>query len=343
MKKQFYDIFVSCYGTSEEDTIHWLTLNRNNFQIEHKHSFNGIENPSYITFNRLKNRLYAVSEVEQGEVVSFHVDDVNKKIVELNRQPTKGGPCYLEVSEDERYLLTANYGGGSIIVHELNDNGEIERETDYKRYDKHGKSHIHIIRKLPTSNHYIATDLGLNKLYFYRLDMETGQLIDVNDVVLPTNSGPRHIEFHPYLNIIYVVNEFNSKVLVYRYDEKLNDIHLLQSIGTIPDTFVKKNYGADIHVTTDGKYLYVSNRGHDSITSYMVEVDGKLSMIAQTNSVGNWPRNFTISPDDQHLFVANEHSNNIVPMKVLPDGNVQQILNTINTNRPVCLQVKEVY
>ena len=337
-----YDIFVGCYGTEEEETIHWLTFDTENGKLRKKRSFKGVENPSFVTTNHEQNRLYAVSEVEKGEVVSFEIDFKGHTIREMNRQLTKGGPCYLEVGENGNHLFTANYGGGSLIVHALNRQGEIAGETDFKEYNASNSSHsshIHTIRNIPNTTNYVATDLGLNQLYFYEFDREERKLLHLKTLEAPQGSGPRHIAFHPFKNLLYVVNEYNSMILTYAYDKPIQNVHLLQELPTLPSDYKQDNYGADIHVTPSGKFVYVSNRGHHSITGYKILENGHLSSIGSTTPKGDWPRNFMVIPNEKYILVANEHTNNIVVMKILKDGGLKYTGQQLDIKKPVCLRV----
>lgn len=337
-----YDVFVGCYGRAKDDTIHWLTFDSENGKLCQQRSFSGVDNPSFLSIYKEKNCLYAISEVDDGEVVSFAIDQQNQHIYELNRQAAKGGPCLIEVSDGGDHVLTANYGGGSLIVHKLTHRGSILKETDFKDYNASGSSHIHTIRHIPGTPYYIAADLGLDRLYVYTFDRQTSQLMPQQTVDVPQNSGPRHIAFHPHGNVLYVVSEFRSTILVYAYDDAMTNMHLLQELSTLPRDFRQENYGADIHVTPSGKYVYVSNRGHHSITGYKVLANGKLAIIGYTSTQGKWPRNFTITPDEKYLIVANEQSNHIVVMKILHDGHLQYTQHQFNLNKPVCLQVMPV-
>ncbi|MFD2130388.1 lactonase family protein [Pseudogracilibacillus auburnensis] len=343
MSNRKYNLFVGCYGKAVEETIHWLHFDAEKGQLSKVHSCNGIENPSFLTINHRKSHLFTVSEVQNGQVVSFEINKDLCTIHELNRQKTKGGPCYLEIDCTDEYLFTANYSNGSIIIHKIEKSGAIGREVDYHFYHDDGflPSKIHAIRKIPKTSYFVATDLGLNKLYFYTFNQRTGKLTFLRDQEVPKGSGPRHITFHPSLSIFYVVNEFNSTVLTYAYDEHLKRIHLLQVLPTLPETFKEDNYGADIHITVVGDYLYVSNRGHHSLTAYKVLRDGSLSTINQIKTDGKWPRNFVIIPNEQYIVVANEHTNSLVVMKILGDGRLQKTGHSYQVNKPVCLEVIE--
>lgn len=343
MRQRNYDLFVGCYGSETEETIHLLNFDAQNGKLTRKKSFSGIENPSFLTVNKKKSHLYAISELDDGEVVSFQMNESLEILDELNRQPTKGGPCYVEIDQKNHTLFTANYGNGSVIIHSLKENGKIGRKIGFYKTSSQEKSasKIHAIRNIPNTAYYIATDLGLNKLNFFKHNQITGEFIFLFDEQVPDGSGPRHLAFHPTLNIFYIVNEFNSTILTYMYDENMQQIKLCQTLSTISNSFQHENYGADIHVTRSGKFVYTSNRGHNSITAYKVLNDGTLAFISCTETDGQWPRNFTIMPDDVYVLVANEHSNTIVVMKILADGSLKRTGDHFFIDKPVCLHVVE--
>lgn len=339
-----YDVFIGSYGNENEETIYWLNFDPEVGKLIKVSAISGIDNPSFVLLNHAKTHLYAVSEVDEGEVISYLVDYQNKSLTELNRQPTKGGPCFLEIDKSDRYLFTANYGGGSVIVHPLAEDGTIQADSDFIDYGSEAKkvgltSHVHAIKNIPNTNKYVATDLGLDKLYVYELDSVNGKLNELQIIDTPKNGGPRHLEFHEERKMMYILNQDDSTVLVYSYDEADENFKRRQVLPALLDDFEGVNYGADIHLTESGKYLYVSNRGHHSITAYEVIGDGTLEPVSNSCSVGDWPRNFAISPEATHILVANEHTDEINVMTIREDGSMKDTGNKICIPKPVCVNV----
>lgn len=329
-----YDVFIGSYGTENEETIHWLKFNPDIEDFVKISTLSGVDNPSFIMVNHAKTHLYAVSEVEEGQVVSYEIDYDDKKLRELNRQPTKGGPCFLEIDKYDRYLFTANYGGGSFIVHPLHKDGHIESFTDFHQYDSSKRtSHVHAIKNIPGTSMYVVTDLGHDKLNVY--EHQAGKLKFITALKTVTGSGPRHMAFQSKLNVMYILNQDDSKTLVYTYSEKNMKFKLIQIVPTLIEPFDGTNYGADIHIS--GAYLYVSNRGHHSITTYKILADGRLEMIANTASGGKWPRNFAVVPNDKHVIIANEHTNNLNVMNISQDGRLKDTGKEWAVNKPVCV------
>lgn len=338
------DVFIGSYGDEKQETIYWLTFDPEVAELTKVSAVSGIDNPSFVILNHAKTHLYAVSEVDAGEVVSYLINFEDKSLTELNRQPTKGGPCFLEIDENDSYLLTANYGGGSVIVHPLTEDGIIEANSDFIDYGPGAKekgltSHVHAIKRIPNTNKYVATDLGLDKLYVYELDEVNGKLNELEVVDTPKDGGPRHLAFHEKLNVMYILNQDDSTVLVYSYDEIGENFERIQVLPSLLDDFIGINYGADVHLTESSNYLYVSNRGHHSITGYKVLVDGTLEPVSNTSSVGDWPRNFATTPESRHLLVANEHTDEINVMTTKINGSVKDTGNKIKIIKPVCVKV----
>lgn len=341
MKKLRHDLFVGCYGSPQDSTIHWLEFDKTDGRLYEVATFSGIENPSFLTIDRNNGFLYAISEVEHGQVISFKIDFADKELQEISRLPTKGSPCYVELGKANDFLFTANYGGGSVIVHKLNQSGMIVEEMDiisYQEPNQQRLSHLHTIRNIPGTNYFVATDLGLDKLYFYQFVKESGALRQIQELILPKGTGPRHLAFHPYLKKIYVVTELQSTILAISYNHPLSTIRIEQEISMLPKDYHGKSYGAEIQLAQSGHYLYASNRGHHSIAIFHVNQDGCLQFLSCTQTIGEWPRHFTISPQGKFLILANEHSNSLHVMNIQSSGKLQSINEgVLSINRPVCV------
>lgn len=301
----------------------------------------GIENPSYLTVNQEQDLLYAVSEVEHGEVAAFSIDKDTLKMTEMNRQTTKGNaPCYVHLGQGERQLLTTNYGEGTMAIHKIEEDGSLGEFAHEALYRGGAQSHPHMVVAIPATNKYVVTDLGLDKLYLYEYD-EYEKLILVKSIPTIAGSGPRHVAVEPNLRKLYVVNEFSSNISIYSYDEQAENFELIQQIKTVPESYDGENYCADIHIAYGKGYLYASNRGHHSIATYKILADGKLSLIEQVSTMGKWPRSFAIVPNEEYMLIANEHTHSIVVMKILEDGTLRPMEVELMIKAPVCLRVSE--
>ncbi|MCH1624130.1 lactonase family protein [Ferdinandcohnia quinoae] len=344
---RYYYVVVGSYGANDEQAIEILKFDSEEGSLMKIGSTTGIENPSFLTINRANNRLYSVSEVEQGEVVSYGLDLGSGQLVEMNRQKTQGShPCYISLETNDGCLFAVNYGGGSINIFPLQEDGSIAPLSDVKYYtgssivEKHQEqSHPHAIVNIPNTNKFIVTDLGTDLLYVYELQLQTCKFQLVEEVTIPAGSGPRHLVVHPERHNIYVVHELNSSLSVFAYDEGGESLQLIQTIGTLTEEFDGSNYCADIHISPTGTHLYVSNRGHHSIATFEILNDGQLKLIGNTSTMGEWPRNFAIVPNGKFLLVANQHSNSIEVMKIPDDYVPTEMDRRYSVNQPVCLLV----
>lgn len=342
-----YYVVVGTYGSENNHAIEILKFDSHVGSIMKVGSTSGVENPSFLSINQASNRLYSVSEVESGEVVSYELDLAKGELVEMNRQKTDGShPCYVGLDSKEDCLFAVNYGGGSINAFPLHEDGRIASISDVKNYtgssivkNHQEQSHPHAIVSIPNTNKFIVTDLGTDLLYVYELDSQSCELQLVDKVNVPAGSGPRHLVVHPDRNNVYVVHELDSSISVFSYGEEGNSFQLIQTIGTLVEEFDGKNYCADIHLSPSGTHLYVSNRGHHSIATFEILQDGQLEILGVTSTVGEWPRNFVVVPDGKYILVANQHTNSIEIMKVGKNHLPKSIDKRYSVNQPVCLLV----
>lgn len=335
-----FHVYVGTYGEENDETIQLLEFDLDNGRLRKIASATGIKNPSFLTVNQEQTQLYAVSEVENGQVVNINLDLSALRLTEVNRQSTGGnGPCYVTMDTKEEQLLTVNYGEGTTIVHSIEDDGSIGEVSDLKSYEGNQLSHPHAIIGVPDTDKYIVSDLGLNKLYLYQFNYDIAKLDLIKEIVAVADSGPRHLALEPKHRKLYVANEFNSKVSVYAYDEKVEDFELIQEIDTISTDYSGENYCADIHIAHTRSLLYVSNRGHHSLAVYKIMNDGTLEAIDYVSVNGEWPRNFAIVPNEEYILVANEHTNSIVVMEINDRGLPQKTKEEFPIQAPVCLKI----
>ncbi|WP_405057505.1 lactonase family protein [Kribbella sp. NBC_01505] len=288
----------------------------------------GVADPSFVI--RSGNILYAVNEQETGAVSAIAVDAPGKLHL-INRQTNKGsGPCHLAVANG--YLLSANYGSGDVAVHKLRADGGIGAQTDLV---KHVGSSPHAHQIVVKDNYILAVDLGTDSIYTYTL--VDGKLVLKQQLTLAAGSGPRHLAFHPSGNFAYVANELNSTITVCGYaDGKLT---ALNSQSTVP-TGSPTNYPGEVIVSPDGRYVYLTNRGHNSVAVFEVLTGGNALKLKWTPSAGGvWPRHCIIDPTGGLLFVSNQNSGNIVTFAVnVATGELTQ-KSSFSTPTPVCVNV----
>lgn len=291
----------------------------------------GVVNPSFVTVDRAGHYLYAVQEIEQfgshsgGAVSAFRIDPDGHTLELVNHQPTHGNhPCYISVDASGRWLLVANYGGGSVSVLPIGSDGAIGAATAVVQHDgphpHHDGPHPHSIMAAPGDNGFVVVpDCGLDRVYVYRLDTETGALTPHETPWIATEpgSGPRHAVFNAAGTRLYCINERNSSLTVFGYDAQEGTLHTIHTLSTLPDDFTGRNSCADIHIDPAGRFVYGSNRGHNSIAIFAVnETSGELHAVGHASTEGRTPRNFAIDPTGDWLLAANQDSNTIVPFRI---------------------------
>lgn len=292
-------------------------------------------NPSFLVVDRARHFLYAVSEVsdyggeKSGAILAYNIDQQTAQLKLVNQIASIGaGPCYLSFDKSGKYLLVANYQGGSVAAFPILTNGGLGNASAFIQHHgsgadpvRQGGPHAHAIATTPDNRFAIAADLGLDRLLLYRFGPEQGSLLPNQSVAASTlpGAGPRHFVFHPKKQFLYAINELASTITEFRYDSNGEVLQLtsLQTTSTLPKGFSGHNEAADLHVDAAGKFLYASNRGHDTIETFAIDANGgNLSPVGEIATGGKTPRNFAIDPTGRFLLVANEDSDNLVTLRV---------------------------
>ncbi|WP_306934261.1 lactonase family protein [Streptomyces luteogriseus] len=280
----------------------------------------GVGDPSYLAIHPDRGTLYAVDERDDGAVTAVRLSD--RKV--LGSRSTGGAaPCHLSVHPGGRWLLSANYGSGSVAVHPIDASGALGERTDLVRHTSPPPGpgpgqegpHAHQFVTSPDGGHVLAVDLGTDTVYTYRLDEKAGTLTEVAQAHTRPGAGPRHLTFHPGGRYAYLANEVDNTVAVCSYDKASGRVTVgeAQSTGTGPGT----SYPAQILVTADGRHAYLANRGHNSLTRYAVEADGARLRLLDTVPVGgDFPRQIAFSPEGSLLFAANQKSSTVTVFHV---------------------------
>jgi 6-phosphogluconolactonase len=290
----------------------------------------GVTNPSFVAVDRERQHLYAVQEMEHyehdpgGAVSAFAIDPRTRALTPINHQHTHGAhPCYVGVDHSGRWLLAANYSGGSVSVFPIEAGGAIGPATAVVQHHgpatHHDGPHPHSAASTPDGAYVLAPDCGLDRIAIYRLDLARGTLAahDVPWVALPPGAGPRHLAFHPGGDHVYCINERNSTLTAFAYEPGQGVLREIQTLSTLPEGFVGPNTCADIHIDPAGRFVYGSNRGHDSIAIFAVDTGtGTLEPRGHTATAGRTPRNFAIDPTGAFLLAANQDSNTVVTFRI---------------------------
>ncbi len=288
----------------------------------------GVANPSFLALDAGRRTLYAVNELADGGVSAFARDAESGELTPLNREKSHGAdPCYISFDSTGRFALVANYTGGSVAVLPIAANGSLSPASSVIHHegssivpDRQGEPHPHMIAPTPDGRSIVVTDLGIDGLLLYRLDEATGTLQpagqDVPAVKTAAGAGPRHFAFSPNGRILYVINELNSTLTVYAYDGEAGTLAPLQTVSSLPVGFTGENDCAHILVSCDGRFVYGSNRGHDSIAIWAVdEASGTLTPVGHASTRGKTPRNFALDPSGAWLLAANQDSDSIVAFR----------------------------
>jgi 6-phosphogluconolactonase len=324
--------------------------------LRHVQTLAGVANPSFLALHPHRPYLYAVNAVPEqdgrpgGSVSAFAIDPAGGTLTYLNRQPTHGaGPCHVSVDQTGRWVLSASYGGGSVAMFPVEADGRLGPPSDFIQHEgssvvpeRQAGPHAHSITIDPANRYALVCDLGLDRVIVYRLDLERGKLLP-NDppwVAAAPGAGPRHLDFHPNGRLVYVINEINSTLTTYAYDAAAGRLQAVQTLSTLPAGFSGVNSTADVHVAPSGRFVYGSNRGHDSLACYAVDAaTGTLSLLGHEPTRGRTPRNFAFDPAGAFLLAANQDTDTIVTFRVDPaSGRLAPAGPVTETPTPVCIK-----
>jgi 6-phosphogluconolactonase len=350
-------VYVGTRTAAESEGIYVYSLDGETGALKPVTEFTGIDNPTYLTLHPQGDYLYAVNEVsdfeerEAGGVTTFALDPETGKLDMLNQQSSEGpGPCYISVDETGRFALVANYSGGSVSILPIEEDGTLAPASDFVQHTgssvnprRQTGPYAHSIQPDPTNRYAFAADLGLDKLLIYKLDLDAGKL-EPNDepwAELAPGSGPRHFAFHPNGEYVYVITELGNTIAAFSYDEERGALEKIETVSALPEGFEETSYCADIHFLPSGKFLYGSNRGHDSIVIFAVDEEtGKLTYVDHESTQGEIPRNFCIDPSGEFLLAANQDTDNIVSFRIDQEtGELTPTGYQASVSMPVCLKV----
>jgi 6-phosphogluconolactonase len=317
-------------------------------------------NPSFLAIHPNQRFLYAVGEVDKvgdkkgGAVNAFAIDPKTGSLTLLNQESSGGGgPCHIVVDKAGKNVLSANYGGGSVCVHPIGADGKLGAATAFIQHkgssvdkSRQENPHAHSINVDAANRFAFAADLGLDKVLIYKLDAAKGTLTpnEPPSVSVAGGAGPRHFAFHPNGKFAYVINEMGNTVTPLAYDPDKGELKALESVTTLPKDFKGKSYTAEVQVHPSGRYLFGSNRGHDSIAIFAIdEKTGGLTPVGHQASQIKTPRNFGIDPTGTWLLVGNQGSGSIVVFRVdEKNGELKPTDNKMEVASPVCIKFMPV-
>jgi 6-phosphogluconolactonase len=305
-----------------------------------------VPNPQFIAFDRQQKYLYSVHG-DGADVCAYAIDKPSGRIRFLNKQPTAGGnSTHLTPDPSNRYIVIGN--GPGVAVFPINSDGSLAPFTDMvpasgevgpHRNQIQAGAHPHYVSFDPSGRFLVAPDRGVDRILVYRLDASTGKLAENGFAATRPGAGPRHLAFHPGKPWAYVCDELDSTVTAYAWDSERGEFKALQVIPTLPETFMGRNSPAEIQVAPSGRFVYVSNRGHDSIVTFGIDpVAGTLAPLGWESTRGHTPRFFTLDPTGGLLYAANLQSHDIVAFRIDPvTGKPTPTGQVVETGSPSCI------
>lgn len=284
----------------------------------------GVQDPAFLILHSNGRYLYTANSKDPGTVSAFQVNPANGKLTILNTEPSSGGlPVFLAVDKSGKNLLVANYSG-TVAVLPIDSTGHLHHATSVIRQQGSGSGqalppHAHSIVLSPDNRFAISADTALDEIFVYKFDPNKGSLT-LNDppfVRMPPGTGPRHFIFHPNGNLAYAIGESGSCVISMRWNAERGVLSLIRTFSTLPPDFHGESAGADLQIQPGGRFLYASNRGHDSIAVFAVDaIEGTLTTVEYASSYGERPSNLRIDPTGNYLFGANVFSSSIVQFRI---------------------------
>ncbi len=352
-----YLVYVGTYTRgSDSEGIYRFRLNTQTGEMTDVALAGKSLNPSFLTVHPSRRYLYSVSEIQvldgrpTGGVASFRIDPQTGDLSPINVEGSGGrGPCYVTTDTDGRSVLVANYGGGSVASLPIRRDGGLKKAASVIQHTgssvnqkRQQAPHAHSIRLSPDNRHAYAPDLGTDKVMIYDFDSQTSRLLPHQPphASVAPGSGPRHFDFHPNGKFAYVINELAMTITAFAFDARTGNLKEIQTVPTVPDGPQPGYSTADIHVHPSGKFLYGSNRGHNTIVVFEVdEKTGKLTYVQHQSTMGETPRNFGIDPTGRILLAENQNSGTIYSFRINEfTGKLSWTNQMIKIPKPVCVQ-----
>jgi 6-phosphogluconolactonase len=350
---QQYYLFVGTYTNTGSKGIYVYKFDVANGKAHLISNTDSVVNPSYLAVSYNSQYVYAVNETggdQPGSVSAFSFDKKSGRLTFINRQASGGDhPCYLTVHKSGRWMVVGNYSGGNLSVLPVAENGSLQPLTQLFQHsgssiniERQQKAHVHATVFSPAQNYLFSTDLGTDEITSYKFNPALDKPLQLSKqyvIKSKSGSGPRHLVFHPKGKLAYVVEELSGSVTAYKYYN--GNLIFIQRISTHPKSYKGPFGSADIHVSPDGRFLYVSNRGDaNSIAIFSIDFTGKLLWKGYQSTMGVHPRNFVIDPSGKYLLVANRHTNNIIVFKRNKNtGLLNYTGYQIEVPSPVCLKM----
>lgn len=348
-------VFVSAFAAGDEGAIHAFRFDSKTGTLTPQHQTTDVEHPFFLVISPDGRFLYSIDTDKFGGadnefVAAYSIKDRTGKLQRLNRQSAKGSAsCYLDIDATGKTVVLANYSTGSVAALPVLKDGSLGKAASFVQHEgssinpKRQKApYAHSIEVSPDNRFALAADLGIDKVMIYRLDAANAGLAASKAQAFATvepGSGPRHLTFHPNGKSVYLINELKNTVTFFKYAPESGELTSQQTISTLPADFDGVSHCADLKITPDGKFLYGTNRGHDSVAIYSIGNDGRLSLVKIEPSLGKGPQNLFITPDGQWLLCANMPGNNLIVFRI--DGSTGKLTahgEPISIKMPSCIR-----
>ncbi|WP_442598775.1 lactonase family protein [Neobacillus sp. D3-1R] len=340
--------YIGTYTNGESRGIYSFEFHTKEAKITNVREAAHLENPTYLNISKDKKFLYSViKKGEEGGVAAFSIDSNSFELKLLNSQMAPGSsPCHVSMDSQNQYLFSANYHKGTVDSYLLDkETGWISEPVSIMNHEGSGpdprqeKPHTHYAGVTPNEKFLAVVELGADRVLTYEVS-ENGELTEVSRLNTQPGSGPRHLVFHPNGKFAYVMTEFSSEVLTLAFNYENGSFTQTQAISTLPADFTENNQGSAIHITSDGKFVYAGNRGHNSIAVFSVNSDnGQLQLVERVSTEGDWPRDFVIDPTEAFIIAANQNSSNLVIYsRDIETGKLTLLQSDITVPNPVCVK-----
>ncbi len=348
-------VFVSAFKSGEEGAIHAYRFDAATGQLKLLHRTTDIENPFFLAVSPNGRFLYSIDAEKFGGsedefVAAYKINGRDGQLTRLNRQSARGtASCYLDVDATGKTVVVANYSTGSVAALPVQTDGSLGKASGFVQHTgssvdpkRQTGPNAHCIVVSPDNRFALAADLGIDKILIYRLNPRAARLTFSETqpfAALPPGSGPRHLTFHPGGQHVYVINELKNTITFFQYGVASGTLTARQTIATLPPDFSGTSHTADLKITPDGKFLYGTNRGHDSIAIFRIADDGHLNLVSIQPSLGKGPQNLLITPDGRWLMCANMPGNNLVVFAIDADtGGLTPTGDAASIPMPSCIR-----
>ena len=348
-------VFISAFASGDKAGIHAFRFDSENGALQPLHRTTDIQNPFFLSVSPDQRFLYAINADKFGGaddeyVAAYTLEDRTGRLKKLNQQSARGtASCYLDVDATGKTVVVANYASGSVASLPVKEDGMLGEAATFVQHtgssidsERQKGPNAHSIVISPDNRFALAADLGIDKILVYQLDAATAKLTP-NEAQpfarMQPGSGPRHITFHPNGRHVYVINELANTVTCFDYTPASGTLIERQTLTTLPTGFTGKSYTADLKITPDGKFLYGTNRGHDSIASYRIGDDGRLTLLSIDPSLGKGPQNLLITPDGRWLLCANMPGNSVIVFRIdSTSGKITASGTPVEMPMPSCIR-----